>query len=69
MSEQRVVRQYDGEVKLDAVRLVEQQGYSLPEAAQRLGIPKSNLSNWRRHFLRSSRGALNASIPEGAADA
>lgn len=46
MSEKRVVRQYEVEFRLDAVRLVEQQGYSVPEAAQRLGIPKSNLSNW-----------------------
>ncbi len=36
--------------KLDAVRLVEEQGYSVPEAAQRLGIAKSNLSNWRRQY-------------------
>lgn len=48
MSEKRVTRQYEMEFKLDAVRLVEQQGYSVPEAAQRLGIPKSNLSNWCR---------------------
>ena len=35
---------------LDAVRLVEEQGYSVPEAAQRLGIPKPNLTNWRRQY-------------------
>ncbi len=50
MSEKRVVRQYEVEFKLDAVRLVEEQGYSVPEASQRLGIPKSNLSNWRRQY-------------------
>jgi len=50
MSEKRVTRQYEVEFKLDAVRLVEEQGYSVPEAAQRLGIPKSNLSNWRRQY-------------------
>lgn len=50
MSEKRVVRQYEIEFKLDAVRLVEEQGYSVPEAAQRLGVPKSNLSNWRRQY-------------------
>lgn len=42
------MRQYEVEFKLDAVRLVEEQGYSVSEASQRLGIPKSNLSNWRR---------------------
>lgn len=50
MSEKRVTRQYEMEFKLDAVRLVEKQGYSVPEAAQRLGIPKSNLTNWRRQY-------------------
>jgi transposase len=50
MSEKRIVRQYEVEFKLDAVRLVEEQGYSVPEAAQRLGIPKSNLSNWHRQY-------------------
>lgn len=50
MSEKRVVRQYEAEFKLDAVQLVEEQGYSVPGAAQRLGIPKSNLSNWCRQY-------------------
>ncbi len=50
MSEKRVVRQYEIKFKLDAVRLVEEQGYSVPEAAQRLGVPKSNLSKWRRQY-------------------
>ncbi len=44
------MRQYEVEFKLDAVRLVEEQGHSVPEAAQRLGIPKLNLSNWRRQY-------------------
>jgi transposase-like protein len=48
VSEKRITRQYEVEFKLDAVRLVEEQGYSVPEAAQRLGIPKLKLSNWRR---------------------
>lgn len=46
MSEKRVTRQYEMAFKLAAVRLVEQQGYSVAEAVQRRGIPKSNLSNW-----------------------
>jgi transposase-like protein len=40
MSEKRVTRQYEVEFKLDAVRLFEERGYSVPEAAQRQGIPK-----------------------------
>ena len=50
MSEKRVTRQYEVEFKLYAVRLVEEQGYSVPEAAQRLGIPKSNLTNWHKQY-------------------
>ena len=50
MSEKRVTRQYEVEFKLDAVRLVEEQGYSVPEAAQRLAIPKSNLTNWHKQY-------------------
>jgi len=50
VSEKRITRQYEVEFKLDAVRLVEEQGYSVPEAAQRLGVPKSNLSNWLRQY-------------------
>jgi transposase len=65
MSEKRVVRQYEVEFKLDAVRLVEEQGYSVPEAAQRLGILKSNLSNWHRQY----RKGADAWISAGAADA
>jgi transposase len=50
MSEKRVTRQYEMEFKLDAVQLVEEQGYSVPEAAQRLGIPKSKLTNWPKQY-------------------
>ena len=36
--------------KLDAVRLVEEQGYSVPEAAKSLGISNTNLYKWRRQY-------------------
>ena len=45
------IRQYDMEFKLSAIKLVEKQGYSVPEAAESLGIPKSNLYTWRRQYL------------------
>lgn len=46
------IRQYDMEFKLSAVELVEKQGYGVPEAAESLGIPKSNLYlyTWRRQY-------------------
>ena len=50
----RMTKQYDMEFKLDAVELVERQGYSVPAAAESLGVSKSHLYTWRRHFLRSS---------------
>ena len=43
-------REYEMSFKLDAVRLVEEQGYSVPEAAQSLGVSKTNLYKWRRQY-------------------
>ena len=47
----RLTRQYDTEFKLGAVELAEQQGYSVPAAAENLGVFKSNLYTWRRQYL------------------
>ena len=44
------------EFKIDAVELVEKQGYTIPTAAKSLGIPQANITKWRRHFLRLPRG-------------
>lgn len=46
----RVVRQYPLEFKIDAVKLVEEKSYTVSEAAISLGIPKANLTNWRRQY-------------------
>ncbi len=43
-------REYDMSFKLDAVRLVEEQGYTVPEAAESLGVSKTNLYKWRRQY-------------------
>ena len=43
-------RQYDVEFKLDAARLVEDQGYTVKEAAERLGVPEANLPRWLRQY-------------------
>lgn len=50
MSVKRVVRQYEAEFKIDAAKLVEEKGYTVPEAAERLGVPKANLSRWLRQY-------------------
>ena len=47
MSE-RTRRRYSEEFKGDAVKLVEEQGYSTAEASRRLGIDRSVLARWRR---------------------
>ena len=43
-------RRYSDEFKADAVSLVTEQGYSVSEAARRLGIDRSLLDRWcRKH--------------------
>jgi transposase len=39
-------RKYNREFKISAVRLVNQQGYSIPEAAKSLGIDAANVREW-----------------------
>ena len=43
-------REYDTEFKINAAKLVEDQGYAVGEAAERLGIPKANLTRWLRQY-------------------
>ena len=51
MSEgKRVVRQYPMEFKVDAVKLLEEKGYTVSEAANSLGIPQANLTKWRKQY-------------------
>lgn len=47
----RKKRSYAMSFKIDAVELVEKQGYSVPEAARSLGIPAGNLYKWQAHYL------------------
>ncbi len=46
-------RRYSREFKLSAVRLVNEQGYSIPEAAKSLGIDASNIRGWIDTFARA----------------
>ena len=39
-------RRYSREFKLSAVKLVNEQGYSVPQAARSLGIDAGNVRNW-----------------------
>lgn len=41
-------RKYTNEFKSDAVKLVTEQGYRIPEAARNLGISESALRSWNK---------------------
>jgi len=43
-------RKYTVEFKRSAVQLVNQQGYSVPEAAKSLGIDAQNVRGWLKKF-------------------
>ena len=43
-------RDYSMEFKLGAARLVEDQGYTVKEAAERLGVPFANITRWLRQY-------------------
>lgn len=48
MSKKR--RKFTKSFKLEAVRLVEEGKYTVPEAAGKLGIPEQSLYRWRKEF-------------------
>lgn len=56
-------RKFTREFKESAVRLVEQQGYSVPEAAKSLGVDATSIRGWLLKFS----GA--AGEPAGGSDA
>ena len=61
-------RRYSRELKLSAVKLVNQQGYSVPEAARSLGVDPSNIRGWLEKFAGEaeadpgSEGALKTEL-------
>ena len=54
-------RQYTAEFKKEAVRLVINQGYTITEAAQSLGIRSQILGRWRREQLEKQESAFPGS--------
>ena len=54
------LRAYTPEFRLEAIKLVLEQGLSLEAAAQRLSVPKGTLANW---VMAAKRGAT-ASAPD-----
>jgi transposase len=47
-------RRYTREFKLSAVKLVNEQGYSIPDAAKSLGVDAANVRNWVEKFSSKS---------------
>ena len=47
MSQKRTYKQYSKEFKEEAVALVREQGYSVPDAAKSLGIASNMLYRWK----------------------
>ena len=62
------IRRYSREFKLSAVKLVNEQGYSIVDAAKSLGIDPSNLRGWLKTFkdvpeaTPSGEGAVQAEL-------
>jgi transposase len=56
MSEKKTAKSYPQEFKEEAVALVIEQGYSVPEAAKSLGIAVSLLYNWKAKFEKEKAG-------------
>ena len=54
MSQKRSYKQYPPEFKEEAVALVTEQGYSVPEAANSLGIATNLLYRWKEKQERSA---------------
>ena len=61
-------RRFSREFKLSAVKLVNEQGYSIPDAAKSLGIDAANVRGWLEKFAgdaeaaTSGEGALKAEL-------
>ena len=47
MGQKRTYKQYSKEYKAEAVALVREQGYSVPEAAKSLGLASNILYRWK----------------------
>jgi transposase len=58
MSQKRTYKQYSKEFKEEAVALVREQGYSVPEAAKSLGIASNMLYRWKERFESQLEGKV-----------
>ena len=58
MGQKRTYKQYSKEYKEEAVALIREQGYSVPEAAISLGIASNMLYRWKEQIELQLEGEL-----------
>ena len=51
-------KQYSKQFKIDAVKLVTEQGYKVAEAARNLGIHHTSLRHWKKQFETDGNGSF-----------
>jgi transposase len=56
MSQKRTYKQYSREYKEEAIALITEQGYSVPKAAESLGINPNILYKWKEKFDVEAQG-------------
>ena len=61
-----MARKYTREFKLSAVRLVNEQGYTVSEAARSLGVDRANVDSWVRKYSAELAAAGVTPTGEGA---
>jgi transposase len=66
MSQKRIYKQYPQEFKEEAVALVTEQGYSVPEAAKSLGIATNLLYRWKEKQEQSASESRPSETELGA---
>lgn len=58
MSQKRTYKQYSKEFKEEAVALVREQGYSVPDAAKSLGLASNILYRWKEKYEAQLEGKV-----------
>jgi transposase len=58
MEEHRSRKRYDRQFKLDAVRLITEEGHSVASVSRDLGVATSQLQRWKREFAEKSEHAF-----------
>lgn len=51
-------KQYSKQFKIDAVKLVTEQGYKVAEAARNLGVHHTSLRNWKKQLETDDNGCF-----------